>query len=147
MNLTPYLIFDGNCAEALRFYEKALGGEIRYMIPFEGSPVESMAEEKQHVMHSQFEAGNVVFRASDSGKNGPSGSGSGIVHLSLSFDGREELEKVFGELSEQGTVTMPLQDTFWGSYFGMVTDKFGIKWMVSYDNGEAAGTQSLEIGV
>ncbi len=129
MKLTPYIIFNGQCEEALNFYAKTLDGEIKNLSRFEGSPAESMSADKQKIMHANFEAGDVAFMASDSGEGGPASSNGGMVHLTLDFQNAEELDKVFNVLSEGGKITMPLQDAFWGARFGMLTDKFGINWM------------------
>lgn len=133
MTVTPYLMFNGNCEEALNFYAKALGGEIKDLMRYEGSPVESMSKDKKKVMHSNFVAKGIFFMASDTGEGGPEANGAGSVHLSINFDNVDEEQKVFDVLSEGGKVTMPLQDTFWGARFGMLTDKFGIHWMLNYD--------------
>ncbi|MDQ3845436.1 MAG: VOC family protein [Bacteroidota bacterium] len=133
MQLTPYLIFNGTCEEALNFYAKALNGRIKDLMRFEGSPAESMTADKQKVLHAHFEADGLFFMASDSGQSGGEEQSSEKVHLSINFDNTEEQEKVFTALSEGGKVTMPLQDTFWGARFGMLTDKFGINWMVNCD--------------
>ena len=129
MQLTPYIIFNGNCEEALNFYAKVFDGEIKNLMRFEGSPVESMASDKQKVMHSHFVAKGILFMASDSGEGGPVAGNSGLVHFSVDFDNVDDEEKVFNALAENGKKTMPLQDTFWGAKFGMLTDKFGMNWM------------------
>jgi PhnB protein len=129
MNMTPYITFNGNCEEALNFYVKAMNGEIKNLHRYEGSPIESMATEKQKVMHSHFAAKDVLFMASDSFKDDPVANNSGMIHLSINFNDTAEMEKVFTALGEGGKITMPLQDTFWGAKFGMLTDKFGINWM------------------
>ena len=131
MQLTPYIIFNGNCEEALNFYANIFGGEIKNLMRFEGSPVESMAQDKQKIMHSHFVAKGILFMASDSGEGGSEAANSGMVHFSLDFDNANEEEKVFNALAENGKISMPLQDTFWGAKFGMVTDKFGMNWMVN----------------
>ncbi|HEX8461480.1 MAG TPA: VOC family protein [Segetibacter sp.] len=141
MNVTPYIIFSGNCEEALNFYAKGLGGEIKDLNRFEGSPVEGMAEDKQLVMHAIFVAKGVMLMASDSGKNAPAETDGGRVHLSLNFDNIEDIDQAFNALSEGARVTMPLEDTFWGARFGMLTDKFGINWMFNYDK-QNAGSNS-----
>lgn len=135
MQLTPYLMFNGNCEKALNFYVKALDGEIRDLMRFEGSPVESMATEgdKQRIMHSHFVAKDFSFMASDTGEGGPKLNANGMVHLSLNFEDAAKQEKVFNALAEDGAVGMPLQDTFWGAKFGMVTDQFGICWMLNFE--------------
>jgi PhnB protein len=133
MTLTPYIMFNGNCEEALNFYENALGGQVKDLMRFEGSPVEKMAadNEKRKILHSYFEAKGIVFMASDAGEGGPQLNPNGMVHLSINFESQKEQEKVFKALSEEGTIGMPLQDTFWGARFGMLTDKFGVNWMLN----------------
>lgn len=133
MQLIPYLIFPaGNCEEALGFYEKALGGKIGQISRYGDMPGENkmgMAPDK--IMHTQFMTdGNVLFMASD----GPSDAkDSGNVSLSLNFTDTGSIQNAFAAMSDGGTVTMPLQDTFWGATFGMLQDKYGIRWMFNYD--------------
>lgn len=130
MQLTPYIIFNGSCEQALKFYEQALGGEIKDLMRYEGSPAESMSADKQKVLHSHFAAdGNILFMASDSGQGGPEAANGGMVHLSLNFKDAGKMENVFATMNDGGKVTMPLQDTFWGARFGMLTDQFGVNWM------------------
>jgi PhnB protein len=132
MQLTPYIMFNGTCEEALNFYEKALDGQIKDLMRFEGSPAEGMSNDKQKVMHAHFSvAGQVLFMASDSGKEGTPNPGQ--VHLSINFTDAGQIEKTFEALSDGAKVTMPLQDTFWGATFGMLTDRFGVNWMFNYD--------------
>jgi PhnB protein len=134
MELTPYIMFDSNCEEALGFYAKAMDGKIIDIMRFGDMPGENpMSDaEKKKVMHSHFEAANVKFMASDNPMGG-AGKG-GQVHLSLHFEDGGRQEKVFNALAEGGTVTMPLQDTFWGARFGMLQDKYGINWMFNKEN-------------
>ena len=134
MQLTPYIMFNGQCEEALKFYEKALGGQIKDLMRFEGTPGEKMAKDKNKVMHSHFAVnGNVLFMASDSGQDGTGSASGGMVHLSLNFTDAGSIQNVFAKLADGGTTTMPLQDTFWGATFGMLTDRYGINWMFNYD--------------
>ena len=133
MTVTPYIMFNGNCEEALNFYVKAFNGEIKSLMHFEGSPVEDSAVDKKQVMHAHFAAKGVFFMASDSGQGGPEAARNGMVHLSLNFDNAEEQQKVFQALGEEGVISMPLQDTFWGATFGMLQDKFGVNWMFNFD--------------
>ena len=134
MQVTPYIMFNGNCEEALKFYEKALGGEIKDLMRFEGSPAENMSVDKQKVMHSHFAVdGNVLFMASDTGQSNAGANQGGMVHLSLNFTDAGKLQQVFAAMSDGGRVTMPLQDTFWGATFGMLQDQFGVNWMFNYD--------------
>lgn len=133
MQVTPYFTFAGNCEEALNFYAKAFHGQIKNLSRFEGSPAEGMDQDGQKVLHAQFCAKKLQFMASDSGDKDWKATGGNMVHLSIDFDEPGELEKVFKALSDGATITMPLQDTFWGARFGMLTDKFGISWMFNYD--------------
>ncbi len=131
MKLTPYIIFNGECEEALNFYAKTLSGEIKHLSRFEGSPAGEMSADKQKILHATFEEGEVSFMASDSGEGGT--QNGGMVHLTLDVKTAEELDKVFNALSEGAKITMPLQDAFWGARFGMLTDKFGINWMFNHE--------------
>lgn len=132
MQLVPYIIFNGDCEAALAFYGKVLGGSMGHVSRYSDAPESNtmnMAPEK--IMHTSFSAdGNVLFMASD----GPSNSSdSGMVSLSLNFTDAGKIASVFAGMSDGGNVTMPLQDTFWGATFGMLQDRFGIKWMFNYD--------------
>ncbi len=129
MQLTPYLMFNGNCEEALNFYAKALGGGIVHLSRYEGSPMESMASDKQKIMHATMIAKEITIMGADDERSGTESKGSGAVHLNINFDNPDEEEKAFNALVGGGKSTMPLQDTFWGSKFGMLTDKFGVNWM------------------
>ncbi len=126
-------MFNGQCEEALNFYAKTLGGEIKHLSRFEGSPAESMSSDKQKILHATFEAGEVIFMSSDSGEDGTISPNGGMVHLTIDVKTAKELDKVFNALSEEGRITMPLQDAFWGARFGMLTDKFGVNWMFNHE--------------
>lgn len=130
MTLTPYIMFNGTCEEALNFYAKALNGEVKELHRFEGSPAQSMSADGQKVMHAIFTAGDFQLMASDGKENEAVG---GMVHLSLNFTDAQQIAKAFEGLSEGARITMPLQDTFWGATFGMLTDKFGVNWMFNQD--------------
>lgn len=133
MHVIPYIIFNGNCEEALNFYAQALNGEVQDLSRFGDAPSEGMeGVDKNQVMHAKLVAQKVIIMASDSGK-GTEAPASGMVNLSLDFDNPEDQKKVFDALSQGGKVTMPLQDTFWGATFGMLTDKYGVKWMFNHD--------------
>lgn len=131
MQITPYIIFKGNCEEALKFYGKALGGETGPVSRYSDAPENQMGMDPDKVMHTHFtKDGNVLFMASD----GPvDASDSGIVNLSLNFTDPGSIQSAFAALSDGGKVTMPLQDTFWGATFGMLQDQYGVKWMFNYD--------------
>jgi PhnB protein len=140
MQLAPYLMFDGNCEEALNFYAKVLGGQIPFISRYGDMPPSEMKikdSEKKKVMHANFVSKNVSFMASDSNEQAPKLAKGNDVHLCLIFDNAAEEEKVYKALSEGGRVNMPLQDTFWGSKFAMLTDKYGFNWMLDYTKPEA----------
>ncbi len=133
MQLQPYLLFDGKCEEALNFYKGIFGGEINLSrwkeMPqgTEGPPV--TAETENRIMHGDFKADGIAFMASDAtpGKT----YGEGPISLSIGLSDTAEAERIFNALAAGGNVEMPLQDTFWGARFGMLTDKYGIDWMIN----------------
>jgi len=134
-----YLNFNGNCEEAFNFYKSVFGGEFNYigrfgeMPPSEEFPVPEA--DKNKVMHVSLPIGTSILMGSDTGEHYSSSFVEGNnFSISINADNREEADKLFKELAEGGQVTMPLADTFWGSYFGMFVDKFGINWMVNYDD-------------
>ena len=138
--INPYLTFNGNCEEAFNFYKSVFGGEFSYvsrfneMPPQEGSPVMS-ADAGEKIMHVSLPLGKeTILMGSDTGGNWAADYHPGNnITISISADSKEEADKIFNGLSEGGKVTMPMNDTFWGSYFGMWTDKYGIQWMMSFD--------------
>ncbi|MCA9457455.1 MAG: VOC family protein [Nitrospira sp.] len=133
-SLIPYLMFDGNCEEAIHFYKDIFDGEIPYMGRFGDGQMEDVPEEaKNRVMHSTLNFRGGTIMASDTMPGAPfTSDGKGNqIHLSLGFDKLDKLASTFDDLKEGGKVTMELQDTFWGDRFGMITDRFGISWMLS----------------
>jgi len=129
----PYLLFGGRCEEALEFYRQALGARIDLLMRYRESPapmppgsIPPGFEDK--VMHASVQIGATRIMASDGNKVGTNFEG-----FSLSFTANSDAEarRVFAELSAGGTVGMPLAKTFWSSCFGMVTDRFGMHWMVT----------------
>lgn len=130
--ITPYLMFNGNAAEAMSFYVKALGGKIVHSQTFGESGMPLSDEAKDRIMHALFEADKLKFMISDCQPDKEVKSGSQIS-LSLNFDNIESINKTFDILRVDGEVTMELQDTFWGARFGMLDDKFGVSWMFNFD--------------
>jgi PhnB protein len=130
MELEPYLSFNGNCEEALAFYSDVFGGEVTALNRYAGSPMaETLPPEAGNkIMHSNFKSPTLKFMASD---NVHQYEPAGNVSLSLGTKDQNEAKRVFGKLSEGGNVGMPLQDMFWGALFGMVTDKYGISWLMN----------------
>ena len=132
MPLTPYLFFDGRCEEALEFYKKALGAEVEMMMRFKESPepngMEMPPGTENKVMHASFRINGASIMASDGYARGqPKFEG-----FSLSVEAKDEAEadRVFGALAEGGKVTAPLAKTFFAKRFGMVSDRFGVGWMI-----------------
>lgn len=130
--IIPYLNFNGNAAEAMAFYSKALEGAVLFQQTFGESAMESPAEMKDKIMHATFKAGDLTIMFSDCMPDQPSIAGTN-VSLSLNFADEASIEKIFAGMSEGSHITMPLQNTFWGAKFGMLTDKFGINWMFNHD--------------
>lgn len=131
--IQPYLFFGGRCEEALAFYTSTLGAEVemtmRYHEAPDPPPPGMLPEGYEHkIMHSSFRIGDHVIMASD----GCGGDVSfGGFSLSISLATQDEARRVFAALSDGGTVTMPIGQTFWSPLFGMLTDRFGLGWMVT----------------
>ena len=125
--INAYLMFDGECREAMEFYQNSLGGQLDTM-PYEGRS----AGGEDRLMHASLRNGGAILMASDRmpGKGPKRGDN---VQLAIQCGSEQELERLFGAMGEGGEVTMPLQDTFWGAKFGMLTDRFGIFWMFNSD--------------
>ncbi|MEC5394380.1 VOC family protein [Bergeyella sp. RCAD1439] len=133
-----YLNFNGNCEEAFNFYREVFGGAFTYLGRFgempSGEGMTVSEEDRNKIMHVSLPIGSTVLMGSDvGGEWAPSFSQGNNFSVSVTPESREEAEAVFSKLSEGGCVTMPLGDTFWGAYFGMLTDKFGINWMVNFE--------------
>ena len=126
-SFNPYLTFDGTCRQAFELYKDAFNGEIVSIRTAGESGMAKTPQEKDQVIHGIFQAGSIFIMASDA-MGHPVNTGTN-VSLNVNFESIEEQEKVFNKLSKGGNITMPLQDTFWGARFGMLTDKFGINWM------------------
>ena len=132
MELEPYLHFNGNCEDALSFYKGVFGGETTSINRYESMPAEYAVPpgHAQKIMHANFKSPSLKFMASD-GMPGNEVRPGDNVSLSLSTRDVAEAQRVFDALSAGGTVTMPFSDTFWGARFGMVTDRYGIRWMIN----------------
>jgi PhnB protein len=130
--LDAYLIFDGNCADAMRFYESTLGGKLQMMThaeaPLAGKG--ASAANADRIMHARLSFDGGTLMASDSMTGQPYGGMKGFS-LSLIYPTVAEAKRVFDALSQDGQVTMPLDKTFWAEAFGMLVDRFGTPWMVN----------------
>ena len=138
--INPYLLFDGNCETAFRFYEKVFDATVPHWgrlgdIPQDENTPPYSDEMKNRIMHITLEIspGYVIMGSDSNPALGELTIGKNI-NLAIGATSREETDRIFSRLSENGNVTMELQDTFWGAYFGMVEDQFGIEWMINYDD-------------
>ncbi|WP_367772058.1 VOC family protein [Flavobacterium sp. WC2421] len=141
--INPYLIFNGNCEEAFLFYQSVFGGEFPYVGKFKDMPASDTTtpalseEDANKIMHVTLPIGKgSVLMGSDSNSASGSVVFGGNVSLSINAESKEEADKLFDGLSAGGNPFMPMNKTFWGAYFGMFVDKFGIHWMVNFDENE-----------
>jgi PhnB protein len=130
MNLQPYVFFDGRCDEALEFYKTAIGAKAETLMRFKDAPDQSMVSpgSANKVMHAQVRIGDATILMSD-GRNQGKPTFQGFA-LTITAANEVEADKLFGALAAGGTVTMPMAKTFFSPRFGMLTDKFGVGWMV-----------------
>jgi PhnB protein len=126
----PYLFFDGRCDEALEFYKKAIGADVKMLMRFKDAPDKSMLSpgSENKVMHAQFQVGETAILASD-GRNKGQPKFDGFA-LTIAAKDEADADKMFGALADGGQVTMPLAKTFFSPRFGMLSDKFGVNWMI-----------------
>lgn len=141
-----YLNFNGNCEEAFLFYKSVFGGEFPYIGRFREMPQEECDTPMPKVMENQIMhislpiGGDTMLMGSDTGGEWAATFCQGNnFSVSLNTDNKPEADRLFNGLSEGGQVTMPMNKTFWGDYFGMFTDKFGVNWMVSFNEGQQGG--------
>ena len=133
--LVPYLTFAGNCREAMTFYADALQAKLDIM---DASQMPNCPEaQRHHVLHAKLQSGAMQLMASDNLSDRPTHMGNN-VSISVDCTSADEQQRFFTMLSDGGEVSMPLQDTFWGAHFGMLTDRFGVHWMFNLDKAPAA---------
>jgi PhnB protein len=132
MYATPYIFFNGNCAEALRYYEKVLGAKVEFSMTYGQSPAASHVAKEMHdkVIHARLMVGNTAILASDDGSPNASAGKHGGYSLTLSVDTPQAADKIFHALADGGEVTMKLDKTFFAERFGSVHDRYGVRWMV-----------------
>ena len=131
MQLNPYLVFNGQCETAFKFYEQCLGGKIVAMVPHAGTPAEGQVppEWRNKVLHARLNIGDQVLMGSDAPPDRYEKTQG--FSVTLNIDDPAEGERIFGQLAEKGAVRMPFQKTFWAQGFGMLVDRFGIPWMIN----------------
>ena len=138
MNLQPYLFFDGRSEEAIEFYRKVLGAEVKMLMRWKDCPDPNMPRrpgQENKVMHAQVRIGDTEVMMSD-GECGGQSKFQGFS-LTLNVASEAEADRVFAALAEGGQVRMPLGKTFFAQRFGMLADRFGIGWMIIVPAGQA----------
>jgi PhnB protein len=131
LKFNPYLSFDGQCEQAFRLYEQCLGGKISFMMKYGDSPMAEQTPPEFHkrIMHVTLTVGDQILQGADAPPGGykePQG-----FRVSINLNDAVEAERIFKALEGNGTVQMPLQETFWALRFGMVMDRFGTPWIVN----------------
>jgi PhnB protein len=135
--VNPYLIFQGNCEQAFQFYKSVFRSEFRYIGRFSETPAQDKSQfppgMDDKIMHVSLPISNeTILMGCDNPDPNVKAIGSNIS-LTLNTDSKPEADRLFNALSKSGQARMPMQSTFWGAYFGMLTDQFGINWMISCD--------------
>jgi PhnB protein len=130
-DLNGYLLFNGNCAEAMRFYQRTLGGKLELMTYGE-SPIADRfpPDNAKRILHASLAIDGGVLLAADL-PAAQSNAGMNGFRLALSFPTATEARRIFDALAEEGKATLPLQKTFWSEAFGEVVDRFGTPWMIN----------------
>lgn len=136
ITINPYLNFAGNTEEAFNFYRSVFGGDFTAVQRFKDTPEAARVSngDGEKLMHIALPIGkgNILMATDALESMGHKLTPGNNFHLSVEAESKQDAEKFFADLSRGGKATMPLTDTFWGAYFGMVTDRFGISWMISY---------------
>ncbi len=143
MVVNPYLNFNGNTEEVFNFYKSIFGGEFAFLQRFKDIPkdesntegcVEEVPEaEGNKIMHISLNIGSTMLMGTDVPSTMEQVKSGTNLSLCISTDSKADADRIFKGLSEGGKVQMPLQDMFWGDYYGMLTDKFQVQWMISFN--------------
>ena len=137
--INVYLTFNGNCEEAFLFYKSVFGGEFSHVAKFSEMPEDPKCpisnEDKDKIMHVSLPISKeTVLMGSDTGGEWASQYKAGNnFSISVAAESQDAADNFFNNLSKDGKIIMPMDKTFWGSHFGMFVDKYGIQWMVSFD--------------
>ena len=135
--VNPYLYFDGNCEEAFTFYRSVFKSEFKYIGRYKdvpGADRRLFSDHGDKIMHVSLPISNeTILMGSDNAELFQQGVSTTNFSLSVNTDEKEEADRLFQDLAEDGEVKLPMNVTFWGSYYGIVTDKFGINWKVSFE--------------
>jgi PhnB protein len=128
----PYIGFPGNCREAIEFYKDALGAEVLFTQTVGESPMPEMGP-AQNIMHCTMKVGeSILMMSDDMSPEGPSAT-PGIISLTVALNDPVKAAAIFAKLADGGVVMMPLEKTYWAEAFGMLADRFGIRWMINCD--------------
>ncbi len=136
--VNPYLIFNGNCEQAFDFYQSVFGGSFTTKSTFGEMPpmpgYEMPEDAKSRIMHVALPiSSETILMGSDANPAMGVPQQGQNISLAVGVSSRDEADKIFNGLADGGKINMPMADTFWGAYFGMLTDRFGIEWMVNFD--------------
>jgi PhnB protein len=131
LGVNPYITFKGNCRQAIEFYKSALDAKVLFTQTVGESPMSDMGP-AENIMHSTLKIGDSTIMMSDDPRP-DAAVGGGNISLAIGLNDPARAKQLFGNLAKDGSVIMPLEKTYWAEAFGMVTDKFGIRWMVNCD--------------
>src|SRR5947209_12123883 len=145
LGVNPYIAFKGNCREAIEFYKNALGAEVLFTQTMGESPVADMGP-AENIMHCTIKVGDSTIMMCDDPRPEDAVAG-GNISLAIGMNEPERAKQLFTDLAQGGTVLMPFEKTFWAEGFGMVTDKFGVKWMVNCDGPKSPQSETTRGGL
>ena len=131
LGVNPYIAFKGNCREAIEFYKGALDAAVLFTQTVGDSPMSGMGP-AENIMHCTIKVGDSTIMLCDDPSPNPATSG-GNISLAIGLNDPERAKQIFEKLATDGSVIMPLEKTYWAEAFGMLTDKFGVRWMVNCD--------------
>jgi PhnB protein len=132
LGVSPYMVFKGNCRQAIEFYKSALDAEVLFTQTMGESPMSHMGP-AENIMHCTIKVGDSTIMMSDDPTPDNTAPGIGNISLAIGLNDPERAKQVFDNLTKDGSVIMPLQKTYWAEAFGTLTDKFGVRWMVNCD--------------
>ncbi len=131
------LTFPGTAEEAFRFYRQVFGGELQQLIRYDDDSMKDMGipdKDRDKAAYVRLDVGGDILEADDTLEmNGPAPAPGTIMSIVVRTETREEAARIFRALSEGGTVTLPLEDQFWGAFYGSLRDRFGVNWVLRYD--------------
>lgn len=130
-NLVPYLMFEGNCEEALNFYSHILSGKVTIHERYDNPSMEAPDHYRDKVLHASLDMGDQKILASDIYPDVKTRKGTGNASLSITVRNADHGKEIFNQLAEAGHIDIPYEKQFWGSWHGALTDKYNVKWMIN----------------